>query len=894
MSSTVKNNRSVGNNNTRKSKGSSFLIDVSGTEHDQRELFMNLIADETLALKSAQRPTAEQLLEIAKALHPKMTMEQFMPDPAAYNQEVADENLVQSELMSVVLLHMMNEVINTSKKEGEDTKSMEQILASLSTDSLLPRDHSSVDPEAFRRMIMRFTAKRGGMIRTVSLGRPPQPYPSSVPSMNRPSDVSFNQPSRPYGTFQGTQINRSVPPINQRMKHLEFNNHSWEPSSAPIKNKSVAINTHKSTVNLYGTNIPAPRQPVQSIVNNPMNRMEQVMKEYRTNDKVLTPNQRTVAIWADKFYQMTGIAIPIEPFQKVEKIVSNDMTKKFQYVRKGQKNIKRTLAIHSKERFNVLQYHSFLNILQRIRVGHTKLVNDIPKDMFFGRKLVENGVEVRQTILDLANYRADYSEISVYVRRTSPSMVQKMGAPIFGESINYNIEEILIFYTKTVQNESNIYYIRSTPKTLDTDFLPFAFRAMWGSQEVLNIKDIMESVKGYLELEPSYAGFWFPDTSTEIILSTLNGMDVTTKEIVSDLGAVTQIMIDLTHLRYKDYMINTLERIVQDPSKAFAIREEANAIQVAISKQASEKQKMSSNTADELIDLVAHMAVTSGKLDMTLKEDRELIDFFHRTKDIVKGAFNDIVDGTAETVEFFGGIARDLPKVANDARRMFIRTEVLTMMLLLFLNYLKSWGFIRSFMSGGTGPLVNTGLTTIGVISIEQILKEVSFQMVKPGWTSIFMTLVGMYMFQRGLTSKAPVAVVVEAQQRAANMAAGMPLPSPAVSSVVAAPAINRNVPAINRNLPAIMSVPAAPPSVPAIMMNAPKPVPVRTPRKSRWDNTGKSAVQTPRKSRWDNTAPKVSDPALLEALRRAALLKNRLTQKAGKRNRRRNVTRRR
>jgi hypothetical protein len=815
----------------------SFLVNITKTEKDNRMLLLGMIGDETAAMKSAKRPTSNQLKKILYTMNSSVSIGSVIGDLAQYDQLVNDEELVRSQLFKIMILQLIDLMIKESKKEGNDPQInmietlINRMTINTSNGFRLPIDHQTIDHGSLIRLINLQRKQSGGMGPLAQVAAT-APFAATQPFQAAPSQVIF--PEYPSTRTFGNMYPQMTYPTGT--KPVEYN--IQRPSS------QVAVETSKTPFDFYGDNVaitPIARVSSNQMLNaaHPEAKAVQLLKgiaSVSTPPTTLTPTQKTLLTWVDKFYQSTGLSLPYHPFKPVDPIVTDIMKNKFGFIRQHLEKLKRKLAIHAPERFEVLQYNSFVNILHHIRIGHTKLVNEMPKNILHGRKKVIDPSEIKRSIIDLANYNSQYDKIYVYVERKPPSTIQRLG--LFGESINYVIEKIYILYTKTTGNDMSDYYIPCDPTQFDSDFIPFAFRFMWSSEQVLNIQDIMKSVDGYLTLEPSFSGFWNPNTPTSSILAKLQGSDQITKNIISDVGKFTQLAIQLTHLRYSDYLVSTLDHVVQDPSKAIELREQSNALQAAIAKHAADVQIWSGDTSDELVTLAANMAVTAGKLDMTLKEDRAVTEFFQNMTHKFGGALRDSIDGVAEAAEFFGGAVRGVTKSANQMIRNFLRTETLTMFMFLYLQYFNSMGLMLSFGTVGIAPLIPAGIMTTAIVAGEQAVKEMSFQYVQPGWSTSIVMLFLIYTVYDKSKAVSAVGSIKELVQMCRGAAVGQPIrPKRTFGEKVTASPLAQ--------APILAPVP----------------------------NVAVKPVATPRKSRFSKE-PAISQAAI-EATRRAALLQN-------------------
>jgi hypothetical protein len=670
------------------------ITDVSHSEQMTRDLLADSMVGLVRHMKSAlHRPNSGQMREIFNQLGSNVDLN--ISDD--FDQEVEDDNIVHDQMMKIMLVTTLKNMINV-ENDANDIHPL--IMESLSR---LPSDHSTFDPEVMsrylkRRLGDRYQEKRssGGMLKRGIL--PAVVGTVLASGVVTPSDSIQSIQVNPYPSGTATYSN----PI-QSNPFIHNNENNNLPAAFSGTNLTTRQNTQNRTTitgfNAHAANI------LQS-------------QQITVGTHPITPLQKRYLALGDGMYQWTGLDI-YSPFRDFEPLVSNTMKQKFGFIRQQMELLKTKLASHSPERYGSLQYNSVINILQMIRIGDTKLVNEVPLSKFTGRIKVERPADIKDCMTRIANYDRQIEDISIYVQRKQSTTAEQVKS-FFGSESNYMIEKIIIMFKINNLNASNSYYMAFNPIQIDSDFKPFAARFVMPN--VGNIQQVIEAIDNVLKLEASYIGFWHPSTPTAAIIANLKATNSITKDIIADMGKFSELAFSLTELRMRDFLINGLSQVVHDPSTSLEMRLRSYQLQDSISTLASSKQEWDVQTVDQLVDLATRIAVSGGKLDQTLKDDQAIVQFIKDTTSKFGGALKDSIDAVAGTAEFFGGSLKRLTKSANELSIAIIRTEIMFMYITFFIYYL-TMGTCTMKLLSWAAPLLNP---VAPVIVMERVLEQVT------------------------------------------------------------------------------------------------------------------------------------------------------------------------
>ena len=405
----------------------------------------------------------------------------------------------------------------------------------------------------------------------------------------------------------------------------------------------------------------------------------------------------------DGIFKWTGMNL-YSPFTSFEPLVSSTTKQKFAFIRDQMELLKKKLAIHAPERHAGLQYNSIVNVLQAIRIGQTKLVNDIP-DSF---KKLYTEVNEPGAIADLMTYLADYdkrlTDIYTYVQRKKPTSTEAVKA-FFGVESNYVIERIVIFFRVPERpSGQDLLCVSFTPIQFDRNLRAFAARFIMPN--IYSVADVIHSLDGVLQLDASYIGFWHPSTPTASIIANLQSTNAITKQIIADMGSFSKIANDLTTLTLKDLTISGLSKVVNDPSKAIKVRLKSYQLQDSISTLARSHLEWDLNSLDQIANLAASMAATSGQLDQTIKDEKAMMEFISNTTAKFGNALKQSIDAVADTANFFGGSLKRLAGSANELSKNLIRSEIIFLYISFFVYYLTQGSCTMKLLSWAA-PLLN-------------------------------------------------------------------------------------------------------------------------------------------------------------------------------------------
>jgi hypothetical protein len=680
------------------------ITDVSHSEQMTRDLLADSMVGLVRHMKSAlHRPNSGQMREIFNQLGSNVDLN--ISDD--FNQEVEDDNIVHDQMMKIMLVTTLKNMINVENDANDIHPHIQTIEKSLSK---LPSDHSTIDPNVMSRYLQRKLGDKyekshssGGMLKRVTaalaaaaLARQSVANPQTTPGLIHITSPMYSSgtapfiPNSPYTSEQSINLNNEE---NEKKVHVT------RPETLTTMNRARANRTHMTGYNAHA-----------------MNMLQR--REIQMGQHPITHKQKRYMTLSDGIYQWTGMEV-YSPFRDFEPLVSNTMKQKFGFIRQQMELLKTKLAIHSPERYGGLQYNSIINILQMIRVGDTKLVNEFPQSKLIGRTKIERPADIKDYMTRIANYDRQIGDIYIYVQRRPPTSAEKVKS-FFGSESNYIIEKIIIMFNVNTLNASNSFYMAFNPIQIDSDFKPFAARFVMPN--VGNIQQVIDAIDDVLKLEASYIGFWHPSTPTAAIIANLKAANITTKDIIADMGKFSELAFALTELRMRDFLISGLSQVVHDPSTAIDVRLQSYQLQDAISTLASSKQEWDVQTVDQLVNLATRIAVSSGKLDQTLKDDQAIVQFIKDTTFKFGGALRDSIDAVADTAEFFGGSLKRLTKSANELSKDIIRSEIMFMYITFFVYYLTMGSCTMKLLSWAA-PLLNP----VGpVLTMERVVEQVT------------------------------------------------------------------------------------------------------------------------------------------------------------------------
>jgi len=705
-------------------------LDLSKNEEDARQDLIRLfVSDFVQDFRDVEIPNTEQFHEAAKMIDEQLViddMEEVFGDTQQYNQDVADENYTFKQSFKLVLMTMFRVCIEESEKvlknnaEQLQLSELKKIFASM-TESVQYKvkqgneiiNKSITIPHGFNineinRTIMEITKMDGGggassrllatglaaaTLASRGLAEPVRgPSQSASNLMITPRHITLST-----GTIASVQPYISLP-ANSLQKH---NNYNSDNNTTPTFNTPIYVPPQQNNIALQQYN--------------PINAAQQLIIHQEQHPIILNNVQKQGLALVSFLYNNLGIQLPYNPLDAVhDPVITEQMKQKFGFIRDALRKLKETLSIHSPERFQVLQYYSFLNILERISIGKLNLVEESPTHRI--NTYIKTPVnEVNEAMIQLANYNNQYTDITIYLIRKKPTIGQKMKSLFtFETAANYIVEEIDIFYTF----EGKQYVIQLTPNQLEEAFIPFAFRFLFSSDKVLNIHNMMKSVKSYFTIEPTFAGFWSPDLATHTILARLKGANTITKQIISVVGQYTKLASEMASYKHFDYLVSHLGKIVKDPGQSVALRIKAAEIRDATYDLVEQQNVWTPAMTSQLAEMATQMAIVSGRLDETIREDQVTMEFIQNITSKVGNALKDTISGVVEAGELAGAAVRNTVGVANDLRLLFLNKETAIILIVFLTKYISyATGSLRNacatICSAGLLPVTKTVGSTV-------------------------------------------------------------------------------------------------------------------------------------------------------------------------------------
>ena len=431
----------------------------------------------------------------------------------------------------------------------------------------------------------------------------------------------------------------------------------------------------------------------------------------------LSTIQKMMLDLSGKIETITGISVYSPSFNKPEAHVTKETKEKYAFIRAPLEELKLKLATESPERFGVLQYNSIMNILRAIRVGNTHVVQ---KGINVAGRTTPDATQIPKIMTDLANYDTRYSNVSFYVEREAPTTVGKLVSFFKGES-NFVIKNVYITYTFNEAAAPNVKYSRNVkvyneennnddekenvqfkPNDYVLQFDPLQFRdfeplaARYVMPSVGNIEHVMSAIKDIVELDASFIGFYRPNTSIAAIIANLQAADPITRKIIANVAEFSKLAIELTKLQTADLLIAGLNKDANDHSKAVELRIKSFQLQEHVDEMVSRKTEWDVATVDKLVRLAADMAVTSGQLDKTLKDDAAMREYFTNVTAKFGNGLMKSLESVADLASLTGDIMKGTIKALSDVQKTLIRGEILLMYLGFMIYYMRN-GYLFGF-----------------------------------------------------------------------------------------------------------------------------------------------------------------------------------------------------
>jgi hypothetical protein len=524
-----------------------------------------------------------------------------------------------------------------------------------------------------------------------------------------PSFTPAVQPSLSFGTAQTNYV--VIPPASVSTSTTgatsanvfanlkkNINRASANVSTRYANNKRVALNSSQLTTFNHAMNYFGVKHEVKGP--SPLSTIQKMMLDL-----------------SGKIETVSGISIYSPSFSKPEAHVTEETKQKYAFIRAPLDELKIKLATESPERFGVLQYNSIMNILRAIRVGNTHVVKHAIN--VAGRTTPEPK-QIPKIMIDLANHDPRYTNVSFYVEREAPTTVGKLVSFFKGES-NFVIKNVYITYTfneivapnvkysrdvqvyyeennnddekENVQFKPNDYVLQFDPLQF-RDFEPLAARYVMPS--VGNIEHVMSAIKDIVELDASFIGFYRPDTSIAAIIANLQAADPITRKIIANVAEFSKLAIELTKLQTADLLIAELNKDANDHSKAVELRIKSFQLQEHVNEMVSRKTEWDVATVDKLVRLAADMAVTSGQLDQTLKDDAAIREYFTNVTAKLGNGLMKSLESVADLASLTGDIMKGTIKALSDVQKSLIRGEILLMYLGFMIYYMRN-GYLFGF-----------------------------------------------------------------------------------------------------------------------------------------------------------------------------------------------------
>jgi len=696
-------------------------IDLSQNEEYARQALIQLLFSDFIQdFRNVEIPNIEQFQDAAQMIDKRLViddMKEVFGDTQQYDQDVADENYTFKQSFKLVLMTMFRVCIEESEKvlknnaEQLQLSELKKIFASM-TESVQYKvkqgnniiNKSITIPHGFNinnlridRTIMKIRKKDGGGGASSRPGLPTGLVALASSGLAQPVRGPSQLAINPMHTTLSTGTIASAQPYVSRPAN-KYNLYN---------NTNLTFNTSQY--------VPPRQSNIALQQYNPINAAQQLIIHQEQHPIILNNVQRQGLALVSFLYNNLGVQLPYNPLDAVhDPVITEQMKQKFGFIRDALRKLKETLSIHSPERFQVLQYYSFLNILERISIGKLNLVEESPTHRI--NTYIKTPVnEVNEAMIQLANYNNQYTDITIYLIRKKPTIGQKMKSLFtFENAVNYIVEEIDIFYTF----EGNQYVIQLTPTQLEESFIPFAFRFLFSSDKVLNIHNMMKSVKSYFTIEPTFAGFWSPDLATHTILARLKGANTITKQIISVVGQYTKLASEMASYKHFDYLVSHLGKIVKDPGQSVALRIKAAEIRDATYDLVEQQNVWTPAMTSQLAAMATQMAIVSGRLDETIREDQVTMEFIQNITSKVGNALKDTISGVVEAGELAGAAIRNTVGVANDLRLLFLNKETAIILIVFLTKYISyATGSLRNacatICSAGLLPVTKTVGSTV-------------------------------------------------------------------------------------------------------------------------------------------------------------------------------------
>ena len=751
--------------------GNSYKSNVSESEMEARQLFLGSLSKMVADFKGASmRPDYASFFKAVKTLNPAMPMSEptlnyqksfkiasqpsvinssFLSqhmngfdaitalqsiDQDAFNEDAKNENLAKNHFIKTMILTSLGNILKGNQSQNSVVSQLQSWLDQNSTDNgkglLIPK---SDNEEEVHQAILKYLDRleREERVSRQRGGMNPVPGPYSIPVINPQVYLHSSIPSA-----SATASNTAESAFADLEANISRANATAASATASSAFADLNANTRSANVN-------------KKVVLNARQQstLQQAMDHFGIKQEIegsqLSTLQSKLIELSDKIRTHTGVSIFASPFSKPDPLVSKEAQQKYAFIRGPLEELKNKLASEDPGRFGVLQYNSIMNILQAIRIGNTHTVRGNVATN--GRTKINDPQQISRAMIDLANYDPRYTNVSFYVQRDVPTTTEKILSFFKGET-NFVVKKIYIMYTfneaavasnnrivRNVQvyhendnNDNDNNQSQVGPNSYVLEFNPLQFRefepfaARYVMPSVGNIEQFIVAIKNIVELDASFIGFYRPDTSIAAIIANLEGADDITKRIISNVAEFSKIAIELTKLRTADLLIAGLNKDANNPSKELELRTKSYQLQQHIHTMVSDELKWDSATVDKLVKLTVDMAVTSGKLDKTLEDDKALTNFIKNTTAIAFNGLKQAIEAVSETANLMGSVLLGTTRAINGLQKALLREEMLGLYLGYMIYYIIKGNWAECLGFWGM-PLINP----IGpVIVMEQIAQR--------------------------------------------------------------------------------------------------------------------------------------------------------------------------
>ena len=158
-------------------------------------------------------------------------------------------------------------------------------------------------------------------------------------------------------------------------------------------------------------------------------------------------------------------------------------------------------------------------------------------------------------------------------------------------------------------------------------------------------------------------------------------------------------------------LIMGLNKDANNPSKELELRTKSYQLQQHIHAMASEGLEWDGATVDKLVKLAVDMAVTSGKLDKTLADDKALTNFIKNTTAIAFNGLKQAMEAVSETSDLMGSMMLGSVRAVNGVQKALLREEMIGLYIYFMIYYFSK----KYFFTFWTMPLMKPVGPIIGM-----------------------------------------------------------------------------------------------------------------------------------------------------------------------------------